>query len=332
MIELINDTLIFTFPAVHPKAQLEITFKRTLRIPSSNDAFPLPPQRGNFPVVHVDDYKDNIPTKWLQHGGVMLPMHQSEALWIYFRSRYLEAHSHEYPFAVKIATGKINAISGKPWEQTLTAKPQNYVVIPEQSRIDGYCTDKGEIRQFIALPLGEGSTVEEQITSQSTHGGFQIQVFPMRREAFEQRFPVRKKADKVTDEASCTSSFALIHKTAMGIAPGGRIKQKIYKDPYSLTDWDLTQTSRCFVHITNSAHWQTITGQFPPTKAASATDYLNSGLPWFDYYAEGNKETKALSGSKVLAALKSIMSPDTAKTDPTNIRIGKRSVRECGTK
>ena len=44
-------------------------------------AIPCPPGLGQFPMKHVDDYSEKVPSLWLQHGGVMLPMYQSEALW-----------------------------------------------------------------------------------------------------------------------------------------------------------------------------------------------------------------------------------------------------------
>ena len=41
----------------------------------------------------------------------------------------------------------------------------------------------------------------------------------------------------------------------MGLAPGGRMRQEIYDDPFSLDDWDHENASRCFVHLTNSMVW-----------------------------------------------------------------------------
>ena len=51
-----------------------------------------------------------------------MPMDQSEALWISFLARY--------PCAVKIAEGKINAVSGEAWTAELPSEPQDYVVVP----------------------------------------------------------------------------------------------------------------------------------------------------------------------------------------------------------
>jgi hypothetical protein len=83
MIELKNNSLIFSFSEVHPKARLTIDFQRALRIPDDGKDYPLPPGLGlgRFPIKHVDDFAESIPSKWIKHGGVMLPMFQSEALW-----------------------------------------------------------------------------------------------------------------------------------------------------------------------------------------------------------------------------------------------------------
>ena len=111
MIELRNNSLHFSFPDVHPEARLTIDFQRTLRIPDDGNNYPLPPGLGRFPIKHVDDYAKKVPSLWTEHGGVMLPMYQSEALWLNFNSEYLRDYRTSYPFAIKVATGKINAVS-----------------------------------------------------------------------------------------------------------------------------------------------------------------------------------------------------------------------------
>ncbi len=337
MIQLIKDTLIFTFPEVHHEARLEIAFHRTLRAPESDLQYPLPAKLDKFPLRHTDDYAENISPTWIEYGGVMLPMYQSEAVCMNFRSHYIKQQSVEYPFAVKIGTGKINAISGKSWEKQLLAVPQNYVVIPYQPWLDGYHAEKGVIRQFVAAPLGKGITTEEQITGQCNYGGLQIQVYPMRRQVFDKRFPLTKlKLQKTHGKTSVDSSFTL-EKPSMGVASGGKMAQNIYRDPYGLADWDITQTSRCFVHIANSEYWQQITGQFPPLKPLSAKDYKAAGLPWFEYY--NDRYAEPLSGSKVLASLQSMTRffnkknntqslSSEAHTEPKIIKSRNRQVRE----
>ena len=83
---------------------------------------------------------------------------------------------------MKVATGKICAIMGDQWVRHLNTDPQDYVVLPDQPWIDGYCVETGVIRQFVAMPLGTGYTVEEQLTGAAAHGGLQLVVFPMKRE------------------------------------------------------------------------------------------------------------------------------------------------------
>src|SRR5581483_4937247 len=155
---------------------LEIEFQRTLRIPDDGKIYPLPAGFGRFPLRHLDDYKETVPASWMERGGVLMPMYQSEALWINFRTRY--------PFAVKVAAGKINALTGGLWNGGLESDPQNYLVLPEQPWLDGFAVQKGVIRQFVAMPLGSGYSMEEQISGRANIGGIQLQVFPMRAEAY----------------------------------------------------------------------------------------------------------------------------------------------------
>ena len=71
------------------------------------------------------------------------------------------------------------------WEDGLDAEPQNYLVVPDQPWLDGFNVGKGTVRQFVAAPLGEGLTVEEQINANSDVGGIQLEFIPMKKEYFE---------------------------------------------------------------------------------------------------------------------------------------------------
>lgn len=165
MIELRRNALEVSFPEVDPEARMTIDFQRTLRIPDDGREYALPPGLGRFPAVHVDDFADRMPERWRTHGGIMLPMYQAEAVWLNFSS------PNEYPFAVRVATGKIDAVTGEDYVDGLRRGPQNYLSIPEQPWLDGYVVEEGIIRQFVAMPLGQGYSVEEQITGEAEHGG-----------------------------------------------------------------------------------------------------------------------------------------------------------------
>jgi hypothetical protein len=192
MIELTADTLRVSFPEVHPEARCEITFQRTLRIPDDGKAYPLPAGLGSFPLFDVADYP--VPDDWKRHGGVFLPMHQSEAMWLHFR-----AHG-DYPFAVKVAAGKINAVTGGAWGDEVTTSPQDYVVMPEQPWLDGFCVEKGVVRQFVAAPLGEGYTAEEQLTGKGEWGGLQFIFYPMKAEEYRVRFEMPRQMSEEIDQ------------------------------------------------------------------------------------------------------------------------------------
>jgi len=308
MIELKDDGLVFTFPEVHASARLSIAFQRTLRIPDDGKEHHLPPGLGRFPLRHVDDFAGRVPPTWVEHGGVMLPMYQAEALWILFQAG---GHGGDdgYPFAVRVATGKVDAVTGKTWKAGLARKPQNYLSVPEQPWLDGYCVEKGVIRQFVAMPLGAGYTAEEQVTGKAQHGGLQLVVHPMKAEAYER---LRKERASRSRRRGMIQHVCAAMCPEMGLAPGGKMRQQLHEDPFRLEDWDLSHASRCFVHIANSMVWQSITGAPPPAPPPTAAHYTQAGLPWFDAYAE---DAKALPGSKVLRGLKSVVQLGKKKGD-----------------
>ena len=296
MIELSNDSLVFRFPDVHNDAVLRIGFQRTLRIPDDDEKYPLPPGLGLFPLRHVDDFPNSVSELWMQHGGVMLPMYQSEALWINF--------SGDYPFAIKVAAGKINAVTGEDWRDGLHRDPQDYMVAPEQPWLDGFCVEKGLIRQFVAMPLGSGYSAEEQLTGKAEHGGLQIVALPLKREVYERIRPrqVFGRSMEFTGEVAAMASLSDPGDFDMGLAAGGQMEQEIYDDSFGFDDWDLRHSSRCFVHLANSMVWRAVTGDDPPTVPPTSSEYTKAGLPWFDYYSD----SKALEGSEKLATVKSV--------------------------
>lgn len=332
MIEIKGNKLVVSFPEVHAAAKGSIEFQRTLRIPDDNRSYDLPPGLGNFPLQHVDDFSDKLPERWSHHGGVFFPMYQAEAMWINF--------SGGYPMAIKIAAGKINAVTGKEWNNTLHDDPQDYVVTPEQPWLDGYNVSDDMIRQFVAMPLGEGYTAEEQLTGEAIFGGLQIIAYPMKAEVYEKIMSKPKGMDVLCKSMVMEPSFIpnMDKVMDMGLAPGGLMKQEIYDDEYGIDVWDTDNASRCYVHIMNSEQYHHVTGSQAPYKSPTAKEYTNAGLPWFDYYDEGKK---SLPGSGKLAGLDSVAVkgikkgekplPENSPVSPTNtVHLGtkKKPVRE----
>jgi hypothetical protein len=284
MLTLEGDSLIIRFPEVHEHAKAAIQFQRTLRIPDDGKHYPLPPGLGAFPLWHLEDFAGRVPRDWSERGGVMMPLYQAEAMWISFSSGW---RFEGYPCAVKIAAGKINAISGQPW-------------------LDGFCIAKDVIRQFVAMPLGSGYSVEEQITGKAEHGGLQIIVYPMKEERYEailreREETIRRRATRAYSLASFAGASR--QESAMGLAAGGRMEQQIYADPYGLDAWEHAVSSRCFVTLVNAVQWREITGSEPQTRPPTAAEYTKAGLPWFDYYAA---DLETLAGAPALTLVKSV--------------------------
>jgi hypothetical protein len=158
-----------------------ISFHRTLRIPEDGNNYPLPAGLGRFPIHRVEDYADRVPPDWLKEGGFFIPLYQKEALFLQFEG------PDWHPTVAKVCVGRINAITGKAYTENLSATQQDYVVIPDQKWLDGIASEQGCVRQFVAMPLGQGYTVEAQMTDEEAFGGFQIVGY----ESKQGKFPIR---------------------------------------------------------------------------------------------------------------------------------------------
>ena len=119
------------------------------------------------------------------------------------------------------------------------------------------------------------------------------------------------------------------------------MRQEIYDNQFLIHDWDTDHGSRCFIHPVNSATWQAITGQRPPSPPPTAAHYTKASYPWFDYY---DAEATAVNGSEILASVKSVFAKGGEKaraplsenesvtvTDMVNLRAGPKNnqVREA---
>ena len=290
--------------------RFSITFERTLRIPDDGKTYPLPPSLGQFPIKQVKDYSDRVPQEWIEQGGVFIPMYQREALWMRFMGQ------HWKPNAVKVAIGKINAVSGKPWHQELRADEKDYLVCPPQPWLDGINAGKDMIRQFVAMPLGMGYTVEAQITGEERFGGIQIIVYepkpgkfpdqppqPQRRYA---RGPMAMSAAPDMLESLDMPAFLRAKRggAEMGLGAGGKMRQKIYPDPHGIETWDAANYGRVYVHIVNSMLYREITGEEPPPTPITAKLYAQHGYPWFDLYDEKKSDIAAPENLKNVKSIK----------------------------
>ena len=282
--------------------QTSIEFQRTLRLPDDGNDHPLPPGLGSFPLLE-------------SRGRTIMPMYQAEAMWMYFDG--------SYPVALKIGTGSINAANGEKWSEGLQRQPQSYVVLPEQPWLDGFCVEKGVIRQFVAARLGDGYTAEEQLEN-SQEGGIRLEAVPLKPEAYFAKELADELPRSLEDVLQAEygspepggGRFSLddpcCESPAMGLGAGGRMRQEIYEDQWEAEDWDLAGTQEAQVEICDAVRWFELTGELPPTEPVTAKVYSEYGLPWFDYYRD---DMEALEATGRLASLKSVQAKAKSQRD-----------------
>jgi hypothetical protein len=295
---------------------LTIHFHRTLRLPDDGRSYPLPPSLGRFPLHRVADHAERVPESWRGDGGVFIPMHQREALWLGFDGRA------DDPVALKVAAGMRNALTGEAWDERIEAgRDQDYVVVPGQPWLDGFNCGTGVIRQFIAMPLGMGYTAEGQLSGEETFGGIQLVAFRAREGAIP---PAPAWAEGVVCEAlalpappAYSPSDGVVAASAshgrvqgpgaeMGLAAGGRMRQDIHPDEHGPDVWDTGRAGRLFVHIVDAGMYQQITGRPAPATPISAQTYADHGLPWFEEYSGAGD----IAPSDALAGLRSVAEKD----------------------
>jgi hypothetical protein len=252
-----------------------VAFQRTLRIPEDGRVYPLPPGLGRLPLVPAAELA-HAPAA-VKAGSFVLPLYQREALWLGFGGASWK------PNAVQIAVGGINAISATAWDQALSQTPQNYLVCPQQPWLDGINAGAGVIRQFVALPLNDPSSIEAQLRGEASVGGIQLRVFEPR----PGRFP---------DVAPPPSPSPQAARGLMGLGAGGKVAQRIHPDPFGLDTWDPESATTVIIHLVNSQQFEAMTGRPPPPSPIDAATYTERGFPWFERYDEAAGTLPAASG------------------------------------
>jgi hypothetical protein len=233
-------------------------------------------------------------------GVFFIPMYQREALWIGFRGAPWR------PNAVVVSTGGVNAVSGQTrasgGETALADLPQNYIVAPPQPWLDGFNTGDGTIRQFVAMPLGLGYSVEAAVTGEERFGRIRLAVFEPR----PGRFPDEPPAEP-SPEKRPMAGMGAGRLSGMGLGAGGVMEQRIYPDPYGLDAWDPRRCAVIDIHIVNSLQFRDIADEDPPPTPIDAAAYTRHGLPWFTLYDETLGD---LPRAAVLARAKTVRERD----------------------
>lgn len=279
-----NDGIRVDCPEVHPDASMTFAFQRTLRVPDDGTTYGLPPSLGRLSVRGTEDA-----------SRFRLPMWQSEACWIDFGAHY--------PFLVTMSSGSINVITGEPWSPIPDFTVEDYCEIPAQPWLDGFVTEQGSVRQFVAAPLGTGHTVEEQLSSDPARGGLQVAVYPI----------LASKYESMRPEPTVCFSAAPMAAEPMGLGAGGSITQAVATPVIPHDSWDLEHGQRFTVDIVNSATWFELTGSEPASLPLSAAEYTRYGMPWFAWYDD---LVPARRGSATLRRARTMADIDTDSEHP----------------
>lgn len=291
------------------RVEFSLTFQRTLRVPDDGRDYPLPAGLGRLPVRSVRSLKsESIPAAWRETPTGMIPLHPAEATWLSFDG--------SHPFAVQIAAGGICAASGLPHVPALSRAPQNYLSVPTQPWLDGFRVDAHTVRQFVAMPLGHGYTVEAQMTGQEKRGAVQIRVVPLTVETLwnhhvlplcEARWKTLTRPVGADDDILHSTRLYSLEASCgiceeAGFGAGGRIRQEIYADPQPREAWDESSALTCENHLILADRWTAFTGEPMPSPPPTPAQYAAAGIPWFDYTSTASPVTTP----SILAGIKSV--------------------------
>ncbi|RYO99412.1 hypothetical protein DL764_006807 [Monosporascus ibericus] len=222
---------------------------------------------------------------------------------------------------IKIYCGGVNVVSAEHHSEDLSTKfrrlklnmdkesIQDYIVTPEQLWVDGIATEPGIMRQFVAMPMGQGYTVEAQLTGKEINGGLQFEITSSLIKEItstshaENDFSVNiKTMSGKTFTVPCKLMELVLEikrhiqdrevgvgggpESEMGIAAGGKIKQTIAQDRHDPRIWEDQVTLTIPVHILNTAAFRAVTGHTPPPCPIDASTYAEAHLPFFGLYEE----------------------------------------------
>ena len=189
------------------------------------------------------------------------------------------------------------------YHQRLAAGGQDYVVAPPQPWLDGINAGDGFIKQFVAMPLGQGYTVEGQVTGEETHGGLQLVVFDPK----PGRFP-----DEAPHVDGMRARRAGVDGARVRARGGGarrwgwpRVGGCGSSSTRTRTGWTrgTRRTSAACTCTSPTARLDADHRRAAAADAGRRRAYVAAGLPWFDLYDDHLGD---IGASGVLAGVKSV--------------------------
>jgi hypothetical protein len=201
-----------------------------------------------------------------------MPMLEGEGTWLQF--------SDNYPCAIKIGVGRINALNGKRWTDGLDSSECDYITAPPQPALDGFRTQDDVVCQFAVRRTG--ADPQEEQTHAVGIGTFRIIVYPMKKERYE-RLQTGDAWTNGDTLRSCNMVPSRSEPKSLSLAAGGRLWERLYSDPFGIDAWDQAAATRCLVSLVevrslNDASGFAV-GHLPPP--INPADYQEPDAPWF---------------------------------------------------
>jgi hypothetical protein len=182
-------------------------------------------------------------------------------------------YQDEPPFAIKLGLRGVNVLTGLPLADGLQTDPQDYIVAPDEPWLNGYPLVDGMARQLVAGPASG-------VIDPWTTADLELIVYPMRPKGVAARTRCRRRPLPGAHEAPGRRAAA-----AAGFALGGRIRERLFSDPYGIDSWDLQRGIRCRITFLDAVEWLSLTGTWPEHEQTSFNDYAESGWGWFELRA-----------------------------------------------
>jgi Prokaryotic RING finger family 4 len=95
-----------------------------------------------------------------------------------------------------------------------------------------------------------------------------------------------------------------------GFGVGGKISQKINRDPLPISAYDHSKVQQFHISVINAAYFSAITGLPSSPSPITTSTYLEHGLPWFELYDEHIPTANNTSSATPLASVRSIAQMD----------------------